>query len=222
MDQQHHRQIHDHECNGIHQCGNTARTKLPSSQFLRTVRKILDLALLHAKRPQHTHTGKILAGSRSHLVQRCLHALVHGHGDQHDAKNDQAQHRNQSGKHKRRIKINGECHDHGAEYHEGRPKQQPQGQIHTVLHLIDIGGHAGHHSGCTDGIDLGIGKSQNMRHNTVPQTSRKSNCRFCRKKLGSKCADHAHDTQSDHHKAHFDDIALITILDTGIHDGRDN
>ena len=156
MHQQHHRQIDDHVGHGIHQGGNPSRGQLLAGHVLRFFLKGSNLRVLLAESPQYPNTRQILPGRGGHAVKGRLHPPVHGHGDQHNAKDDDAQHRNDPGEHQRRLKIDGKGHDHGAEHHKGRAQQQPQRQIHAVLHLIDVGGHAGDHGGCAQLIDLAV------------------------------------------------------------------
>ena len=94
--------------------------------------------LLLTEGPQDPNACQILPGGRGNAVQLSLDPAVHGHGDQHNAKHDQTQHRNHAGKYRRCLYIDGKGHDHGTKHHKGGPEQQPQCQIHTVLNLVDI------------------------------------------------------------------------------------
>ena len=156
MHQQHHRQIDDHVGHRVHQGGNPSCGQLLAGHVLRFFLKGRNLRVLLAESPQHPNARQILPGRGGHAVKGRLHPPVHGHGDQHNAENDDAQHRNDPGEHQRRLKIDGKSHDHGAEHHEWRAQQQPQCQVHAVLHLIDVGGHPGDHGGCAQLIDLTV------------------------------------------------------------------
>ena len=58
--------------------------------------------------------------------------------NEHNAKNDEAQHGNQRHKYQRGLEINGERHNHRTKDHKRRPQQQTQCQINAILHLVDI------------------------------------------------------------------------------------
>ena len=177
-----------------------------------------NLCLFLTKSPQHSHTGQILPGGRSDPIQLPLDAAVHGHCDQHNAENDQAQQRDHTCKDRRGPGINGKSHDHGAEHHKRRPEQQPQSQIHTVLHLVHIGSHPGHHGRGTHCVDFRIGQAQKMLHHRMAQPGSKTHSSPGGKILGRHRAGQADYTQQRHHQHHFDYIALIMASNTHIYD----
>ena len=185
FDQDHHSQIHDHKGQRIHQIGDPAGLLLLTLQIGSIFLKGFCFRIFHGKGAQNTYTGQILTGGGSHLIEAGLHPLVHGHGDQHNAKHYNAQHRNHADKYQCRFKINGKCHNHGAKHHKGRPQQQPQRQVHTVLYLIDIGCKPCDQRGNANGIDLCIRKTQNMLQHHMAQTGCEAYCGLGRKILGS-------------------------------------
>ena len=218
--QNHHCQVDDHISHRVHQSGDAACGKLAGGEFLRLLFKALHLRVLLAEGTEHPDACQILPGGRGHAVQRSLDPLMHGHGDQHDAEHDQAQHGNDPGKHQCRLEINGEGHNHGAKHHEGRTQQQPQGQVDTVLHLVDIRSHPGDHGGGAQLIDLAVAQMQNMLHEHMAQSGGEAHRRNCGKILGADSHDKANDTQSHHDQAHFDDIPGIAAADAPVHDPR--
>ena len=138
VDKPYHRQIHQRKGQRIQQRGDPSRSILLLHQVSRTALKRRDFVRLFAESPEDPDACQILPGGGSDPIQASLNTLVHGHGDEHDAKDHHAEHRDQPHKNQCRLCINGECHDHGAENNEGRPQQQPQRQVHTVLQLIDV------------------------------------------------------------------------------------
>ena len=156
LHQNHHRQIDDHIGHGVHKGRNPSGGELAGGQAIGLLFKAHYLGVLLAEGPKDPDTCQILPGGGGHAVQRGLHPLVHGHRDEHNTKDNEAQHGNHPGEHQRRLKINGKGHNHGAEYHKRRPQQQPQSQVYAVLHLIDVGGHAGHHGGCAQLVNLAV------------------------------------------------------------------
>ena len=61
----------------------------------------------------------------------------------HDHKNDQEQKWDRDGEDQGTSCIDGESHDHGAEYDKRTSEQKTKSHIYTVLYLIDIISQAG-------------------------------------------------------------------------------
>ena len=155
-------QVDDHVGHRVHEGGDPPRHQLTPGQGLGPRFKALDLAVLFAEGPEDPDTGEILPGGRGHLVQPALDLLILGHGNEHDAKDNDAQHRDHPHEDQRRLGINGKGHNHSAEDHKGRPEQQPQRQIHAALDLIDVGGHSGNEGRGAQAVDLGIAQPQHV------------------------------------------------------------
>ena len=154
--QKHHSQIDDNQGYRIHQHRHTSCGKLLFREVIGHSLEGPDLVLLLAERAQHPHPGEILPGGGGYLIQRPLHLPVHGHGNEHDSKNNQAKHRDHTHKNQRCLNINGKCHNHGAKHDKGGPQEEPQGQIHSVLNLVDICCRPRNHGGSAHGIDLPV------------------------------------------------------------------
>ena len=218
--QQHHCQVDDHVGQRIHQRRNPACGKLAGSEGFRLTAESVHLIRFLAESPQHPHAGQVLPGGGGHAVQRPLHPTVHGHGNQHQAEHNHAQHRNHAGEYQCSVKINGKGHEHGAEYHKRRAKQQPQCQVHTVLHLVHIRGHPGNHGGASQLVHLAVTQAQDVLHQSVAQPGGESHRRHRRKILGGNRHQQANHTQRHQHQAHLHYIAPVTVGNTLVHDSR--
>ena len=184
-----------HEGNGVKQGRNPSGKNLDPVQLFCFLGEFLYLALLLIEGPKNPDTGEILPGGRGHILQSGLDPPVQRHGHKHNAENNHAQQRNHPGKYQSGLEIDGKGHDHGAEHHKRRPEQQPQGQIHAILHLVDIRCHPGNESAGTQGIHIRIGKAQNMVHKGIAQPDSKAHRCLCCKILGNHRADEAHRPQ---------------------------
>ena len=132
-----------HKGNGVKKRRNPSGKNLDPVQLFCFLLEFPDLALLLIEGPEDPHAGEVLPGGRGHILQPGLHPSVQGHGHKHNSKDNHTQQRNHPGKHQSGLKINGKGHNHGTEHHKGRPEQQPQGQVHAILHLVNIGSHPG-------------------------------------------------------------------------------
>ena len=215
--QQHHSQIDNHEGHGVHQIGNSTSALLLRLKLRRLVFKRALLAGLHGKCPQNPHAGQVLPGRGGDPVQTALKPFVHGHGDCHNAEHNQTQDRDDPGKYHRRLSVDGKRHNHGAEHHKRRPQQQPQRQIHTVLYLIDVRGHPGHHGGGAQRVDFRVTKAQNVRHYRMAQPRGESHSSLGCEILRRNRAGQSHNAQQDHDQTHFYHIAAISAADALVH-----
>ena len=84
-------------------------------ELVRALAEILPLRILLVERAQHTHARKVAAKRADHAVQTPLHAAVERDRDQHDRKNDDGEHGDQTDEHKRRAVVDRVRHDGGTE-----------------------------------------------------------------------------------------------------------
>ena len=54
------------------------------------------------------------------------------------------------------AEVDGECHDHGAEYDKRASKKKTKSHIYTILYLVDIVGKAGDQSVCSEGVEFRV------------------------------------------------------------------
>ena len=184
MQERHYRQIQDHIRHRIEQVGNPAHPELKPVQQLISSGKFRNLLRFLPKCPQDPHPGEILPGGSRHAVQVALHLPVHGNRHQNDGEDHCQQHGYRHSKHQRSGHINGKGHHHSAKHHKGRPEQQAQGQIHPILQLIHIAGHAGNHGSGAQRVDLPVRQPLNMGKQRAPQPGGKAGSRLRRKNIG--------------------------------------
>ena len=220
MQECHHCQIQDHIRHRIEQVGNPAHPELKPVQQLVSSGKFRNLLRFLPKCPQDPYPGEILPGGSRHAVQVALHLPVHGNRHQNDGEDHCQQHGYRHSKHQRPGHINGKGHHHSAKHHKGRPEQQAQGQIHPILQLIHIAGHAGNHGSGAQGVDLPVRQPLNMGKQRAPQPGGKTGSRLRRKILGCYGANQSHHSQKRQKAAPLQNVPVIPAGNAHIDDGR--
>ena len=161
-------------------------------------RKLLHLHFFPAKGTDHADTIEVFPGGSSHTVQIFLHRFVLRIGDLHHTKDDHKEHANCRHKDQRQLDVNGKHHDHRTKDDKGRAQKQTQEHIDTVLHLVDIAGHAGDQRRSTNGIQFCEAKGLDMGKQITTQSGRRADGRFGRKKLSGKAASKTQQRHKQH------------------------
>ena len=120
--------------------------------------EILQFLFLIVESPYDTHTGEVLPGHGKQLIQSGLDLFIKRCGELHDPEDHQPQQRNGDDEDKGCLNIDREGHDHSAKNNKGRTQQQPECQIQSGLHLVDITGYAGQKCCRTDSLGFAVGK----------------------------------------------------------------
>ena len=115
------------------------------------------------------------------------------------------------------MSIYGKCHDHGAKYHKWGTKQQAQGHINAVLHLVDVTGHPCDQRRGSYGIDLRIRQSPNMGKQVIPQCSGCSRgCLGC-KILGCQGTGQSNSCKEQKKTSHAHHIRYTSVCNTYVY-----
>ena len=144
--------------------------------------------------------------------------FIQGHGDEHDPEYHQAQDWNGGDKPQSGFRVDGEGHDHRAEYDKGRTEQQPKRQIQTGLYLIHVRAHTGDQGGDPDPVEGLVGKALDMAVEHVAELRGKAHGGFGGKILGRYGKQQTDEAQSDQKKRHSDHIGSVRRLDAPVDD----
>ena len=206
----------------IHQGGDAARCKLQRFQMIVRLDKGSQFIGLPGKGAHHTGTHIVFTGQQRHTVKAVLCLMVNRHRDPHDCPDDQRDRNGNAEEKQRQSGADRKCHDKRANNNERRSQQQTQGQVHTVLDLIDVTGHPRDQRGGADTVQLAVAQRVNMTVQVPAQRRAKAQCRRGGKVLGRQAAGETDGSQQNQQAAPRPDKSCIPVFDACINDAGDN
>ena len=177
---------------------------------------------LPGKGAHHTGTHIVFTGQQRHTVKAVLCLMVNRHCDPHDCPDDQRDRNGNAEEKQRQSGADRKCHDKRANNNERRSQQQTQGQVHTVLDLIDITGHPRDQRGGTDTVQLAVAQRVNMTVQIPAQRRAEAQRRRGGKVLGRQAAGKTDSSQQNQQAAPRPDKSRIPVFDACINDAGDD
>ena len=163
---------------------------------------------------------KVFSRERKHAVKARLHLLVPRHRREDDPEYDDRKQRDHKRKDQCGAAVDRAGHDKAAEHDERTAQKQPQKQVQSALHLVDIARHACDQRADAEGIERRIGKRSDMGKQRVPQPRSIAHRRLCRKILRNDRTAESDRPQEDKQSAARKNIAGIAVRNAMIDDIR--
>ena len=124
--------------------------------------KSRQLIRLTGEGTHHAGTHVVFAGQQGHTVHAVLGLMVDGHGQTHNAPDDERYHNRHQHKEQCQLRADGERHDERTQHNERAAQQQTQRQVYAVLHLIDVTGHTRNQRRGADTVQLAVAQRIDM------------------------------------------------------------
>ena len=204
----------------IHQRGNAADFELHGVQAAILLDKVFFLRVLTPERAHDADAGEVLARCARDRVQPGLNGFVHRRGDAHDAKDNHRQHGNRREENQRNLCINGEGGNHRARDDERRTQEQAQEHVQTILHLIDVAGHARNQRRNAQRVQFGEGERLDVRHQLMPQPGGCADGGARREILRGEGAEQSDERHQHQQAAARPDVRRIAARNTDLDDVR--
>ena len=213
-------QVDDQVGQGIHQRRDAACHRLDAAQVVVSLHKGSQFICLAGEGPHHTGAHIVFTGQQGDLIQTILGLVVDGHRGAHDEINNQRNNNRCCNKQQGQPRADGVRHDQRTDHDERAAQQQAQRQVDTVLHLVDVAGHAGDQRRGADAVQFAVAQRVDMAEQVLAQCSAKAQRRLGGEVLGRQAAGQADGRQQHQQTTALPDEHSIAIFDAGVDNAR--
>ena len=163
----------------------------------------------------HPDGGYVLLNAGVQVVVLAEHLAEDAQGDHHDGADDH--HQEGQGDEEGEAQLHVDVHAHGEAEDQGQGRAHRDADDHHkgLLHIGDVGGHAGDQAGHAELVDVGKGKGLNVGVNGLPQVGGQAGGGAGGKAAGGGAEDQAeqgHDHQNGAVAVHRGQVAGLQAL----------